>query len=235
MKTKNFLIIALLLSGCISQKLFAQTQLAVTMIDSFPVLPDTAVENQLENFNITVYNMDSNAFTANDSLRIFLRNTDTTNLTQPEQVLGSVFIGTLSGNDTITFFIQGYNFTPATYRAGNNIVVVWPKIGNITGTTYDSLQLDTIYFVPLLSVNMLSEQNQSFSLFPNPVTDEIRINSDHQNPIEYVRILNNLGQVIMFRRSAGEPLDVRHFSEGFYFLEVKDQNGTIFRKKFLKL
>ncbi|HKR06561.1 MAG TPA: T9SS type A sorting domain-containing protein [Bacteroidia bacterium] len=235
MKTKRFLLITLLLAGIFSKNSFAQQILmTVTSVDSFPVLPlDTAYENDQYNFNIHVSNLGSGVVPVLDTCRVFLMNTDTNFSTI--ETLGKIYIDTLHGNDNFSIPVFSYQFTPATYKTGNNIVVVWPRINSNPGATFDSLQIDTVYFVPLLSINMLSEQIQSFFLFPNPVTDQIRINSNHQNSIEYVRISNDLGQTVMFRRSAGKNLDVRFLSKGFYFIEITERNGTVSRKKFLKL
>jgi hypothetical protein len=237
MKRKIFLLIVIFLTSIYSKNCFAQLiQLTILSVDSFPVLPqDTAYEaNQNQyNFLVHVFNMANNQVTVNDTCRIFLKNTDTTFSTT--EILASTPVGTLFGFDFINIPVNNYQFTPATYKAGNNIVVVWPRIGNGTNTTFDSLQIDTVYFVPLLSMNMLNVQNQTFTFFPNPAIDQIIINSDREKYIDYVRILNDLGQTILYRRSAGKYLDVKFLSEGFYFIEIRDRNGTISRKKFLKL
>jgi hypothetical protein len=234
MKTKKIFLIALLGVNLVTQKLFAQQpQLTVTQLAGFPALPaDTAKEVNQYNFIISVSNLSAGAVQVNDTMRVFLKNTDTTIATI--ETLGSVFIDSLVGLDTFSITKNNYQFTSNTYKTGNNIVVVWPRIDSIPGATFDSLYID-VYFVPLLSVNMLSEQNQSFFLFPNPVTDEIMLDSDHQNSIGYVRISNDLGQTVMFRSSVGKNLDVRFLSKGFYFIEITERNGIVSRKKFLKL
>ena len=234
------ILVTLSLANLKSPNSFAQqAQLYIDQVDSLNAfLPnDTVFEGGSPyNFNIRVRNFDPNPSAPNASLKIYLRNTDSTALTQPEQLLdSSIFIASLSGNDTINVPINGYNFTQATYRAGNNIVVVWPRLGSNVATTYDSLQLDTIYFVLLSSVNMISAQNDPALFFPNPVISEIIINKNDKKSIEYVRILNDIGQEILHRRTFENHLDVRFLSEGFYFIEIKERNGTISRRKFLKL
>ncbi|MEO5569923.1 MAG: T9SS type A sorting domain-containing protein [Bacteroidia bacterium] len=238
MKTKRILLIALVLAGIFSKKGFAQqAQLQIYAVDSFPTWPnDTVYENQTRNLGFRVRNVNSSPLTVNAYLKIFLLNTDTTLLSQPLQLVDtSYFIQNLVGNDTIYVLVSNYPFTSATYRAGNNIVVVWPRIGNDPTTTYDSLQLDTVYFVPFSSINMLRVDNEAFSVFPNPVKDKINMNSGDRNPIEYVRILDDMGQQMLYRRTSEKQLDVHFLSDGFYFVEIKARNGIILRRKFLKL
>lgn len=233
MKTKRFLLIVILAAIFTLQRVSAQqVQLTIQDIDSFPVLPVLALEGQPYNFTIRVYNLLNNQFGTTDTLKIFLANKDSLNNVEE---IADTLIPLFQGNDTILVHVSNYQFTSAHYKAGNNIVVVWPRLGNIIGTTFDSLQIDTVFFVPLSSVNMLNESNQAFYFFPNPVTDAIMIKSGSESFIDYVRILNELGQEIMFRRSSVKYLDVRFLSEGFYFIEIKERNGTISRKKFLKL
>ncbi|MEP7169475.1 MAG: hypothetical protein ABI855_08920, partial [Bacteroidota bacterium] len=144
----------------------AQAQLYIDQVDSFNIpifLPnDTVHEGQSpSSFHIRVRNLDTNSYQPGVYLKIYLRNTDTTGLTQPEQLLdSSMLISNIVGQDTFNLYINAYNFTSSTYRAGNNIVVVWPRLGFDTTTTYDSLQLDTIYFVPLASLTLVNIPNE---------------------------------------------------------------------------
>jgi|SRR6185436_10321639 len=236
MKTLKFLIASVLFSLIFSKSCFPQQfQLSVTGITNFPVLPnDTAYEQQTDSLIINVINMDSGFVAINDTLWVFLRNTDTIYDQFPD-ILVSLFIDTLQGNDTFHLENGNYPYSQSTFKAGNNIVVVWPRMGINPNTTYDTLQIDTVYFVPFASVSMLNVNSEAFSIFPNPVSEEIYINSVPEKYIEYVRILNDIGQEVLFRRTFEERLDVRFLSEGFYFFEIRERNGTIIRKKFLKL
>lgn len=232
MRTKKFLFCTLLFIGLISQNAYSQSmQLTIGQIDSFPSLPnDTAFEGQFYNFTIAVYNLDNNQFTTSDTLKIYITNDSS----QATVLIADTIYPVFQGLDTINIPVNNYQFSSPFYKTGNNIVVVWPRVGNIISTTNDSLFLD-VYFEPLTSVNMLSVQNEIFSVFPNPVSDKITINLEIGKFIEYVRILNDLGQEIRLLKTVGKQVDVRFLTEGFYFIEIKERNGTITRKKFLKL
>jgi hypothetical protein len=233
MKTKRFLLLLIIAANFnLPRALAQQVQLTILNVDSFPVLPSLALEGQSYNFTFTVYNMINNQFGTTDTVKIFLANKDSLNNVEE---IADTLIPLFQGNDTILIHVSNYQFTSAHYKAGNNIVVVWPRLGNIIGTTYDSLQIDTVYFVPLASINMLNAQNNTFSMFPNPATDIITINKEGEKYIEYVRILNDIGQEILYRRSFKDHLDIRFLTPGFYFIEIKERNGTLSHKKFLKL
>jgi hypothetical protein len=243
MKRNKILFFAILfVAGFNSQINFAQpqAQLYIDQIDSIndPIfLPDTVYEGQLpSSFRLRIRNFNTNPYQPNAYLKLYLRNTDTTGLTQPQELLdSSLLISNLVGLDTFYVFIPVYNFTSSTYRLGNNIVVVWSRLDNDTSSTYDSLQLDPIYFIPLSSLSLVNIQNKAIFFFPNPVIEGITLIREGKKPIDYVRILNDLGQEILFRKTFEDHLDIHFLSEGFYFIEIKERNGTILRKKFLKL
>jgi hypothetical protein len=194
---------------------------------------DTAQSNQAYNFSGTILNSSGNNISVHDSLRVLLRNQDTTN-TPKTDTLVTLWIDSLNGFDTINFSVTNYYFTQQTYKLGNNIIVVWPRFDTIFSPPYDTLNLP-VYFRLLSSVNEINLVNPTFSFLPNPVRDKLIINSNREKFIDYVRILNDLGQEILFRRTFVDHLDIRFLSEGFYFIEIKERNGTVSRKKFLKL
>ena len=236
MKGKKILYIALFLAMITSIKSNGQQiQLFVSQFDSsFPVVPfDTAQSNQAYNFSGTILNSSGNNISVHDSLRVLLRNQDTTN-TPKTDTLVTLWIDSLNGFDTINFSVTNYYFTQQTYKLGNNIIVVWPRFDTIFSPPYDTLNLP-VYFRLLSSVNEINLVNPTFSFLPNPVRDKLIINSNREKFIDYVRILNDLGQEILFRRTFVDHLDIRFLSEGFYFIEIKERNGTVSRKKFLKL
>ena len=236
MKGKKIWCIALFTAILISTRSNGQQiQLLISQIDTlFPQLPfDTAYSSTQYSFAGTINNMSTNVVSVNDSLRVLLRNQDTAN-TPKIDTLVTLYVDSLHGNDTIHFTVNSYYFTQQTYKLGNNIVVVWPRFDSIISPPYDSLQLP-VYFTILSSVNEIIMADPVFSFLPNPVRDKIIIDVSHEKFIDYVRILNDIGQEILYRRTFENHLDVRFLSEGFYFIEIKERNGTISRKKFLKL
>jgi hypothetical protein len=69
----------------------------------------------------------------------------------------------------------------------------------------------------------------SFSVYPNPTTDVIQIQSEVAVQQVLIRDLN--GAVVM--ESNQKVVDVRHLTQGVYFVELVHQNG-ISSKRFIK-
>jgi hypothetical protein len=78
--------------------------------------------------------------------------------------------------------------------------------------------------------------NNSISIYPNPVTDNITINAgDLRNEIYDLRIYDVIGNLVLEKNIANNKtsIDVSTFSSGVYVVEVRTENG-IEVKKFLK-
>lgn len=70
-----------------------------------------------------------------------------------------------------------------------------------------------------------------FSLYPNPTNGLLNIKSN--TSISEVSIYNNLGQLLIASEEKNQ-VDVSVFSEGIYFVKIKDENGRIETKKVMK-
>jgi hypothetical protein len=233
MKRKLIVFIAALLLVCLTVQIGNSQKLKVTDLSGFPVCPsDSAFEGQVDSFSIQVVNLDINSVTVGDFLYVIFQNDSAPSI--KTDTVFSVYIDSLQGQDTLNYTTAPYTFTVSRYKTGNNIVVVWPKIANDTSSTADSLNI-CVFFVPLQSLNILNVFNSGFFIFPNPVIKLLNLSRGDGNSIEYVRITNDIGQEILFRRTIEKQLDVGFLSEGFYFIEIKERNGVISRKKFLKL
>ena len=102
----------------------------------------------------------------------------------------------------------------------------------------------TMYFAkmqgtPMVRLNILSptgikdiSNNISFSLFPNPATNELIIRASNFNP-ETVTIYDISGQKIV-EQKFNTRIDIGRLSSGMYLIELKSGNAVV-RKKFTKL
>ncbi|MDP2687967.1 MAG: T9SS type A sorting domain-containing protein [Aequorivita sp.] len=70
-----------------------------------------------------------------------------------------------------------------------------------------------------------------FSLYPNPTTGLLTINSSSK--VSEITVYNNLGQ-LLFTSEEKKQIDISTLSEGIYFVKIKDQNGQIETNKVLK-
>ncbi len=199
--------------------------LRVSAMPLFPDLPqDTAYEGQTYTFELEVIN-NSNIFINNSvSFDMEVDSGTVTFLTNPQT--------TLPPGDTIYLTVTPFNFQPPLFKAGNNIVVVWPVVNGIA-VPVDSF-VTNVFFIPLNSVGGGELTDNLFNLHPNPVNDQLQLYVRDPELVEYVRIYAFTGQMvsnIAFQKSGF--INVSHLSRGIYILEV-NLNGKMIRRKFLK-
>lgn len=70
----------------------------------------------------------------------------------------------------------------------------------------------------------------SFSVYPNPTTGILQINSEI--PIKKIEVINSLGQYIF--STDQNQIDISKLSNGIYFLKITGQNGNSETKKIVK-
>ncbi|MGZ4082054.1 MAG: T9SS type A sorting domain-containing protein [Bacteroidia bacterium] len=94
------------------------------------------------------------------------------------------------------------------------------KIDHIGNTVALSSGMDSSQFVnPTTSFNHI--RNAAFSIFPNPATDKITIQS--KNELGTISILNSLGENVFqsISKDVREQIDISKLPSGIYFVEVK--------------
>ena len=202
------------------------TGLKVTQMTGYPVLPDTAYEGVSYSVTIKILNFSNS--TINGGVDILLK-TDS----------GTVAITTFPGlvlfpNDSVTQLIQTYNFDTQTYKAGNNIVVVWPVVQGAPAFPIDTF-FTQVYFVPLASLNAPEVEAIKFAMYPNPATSELKVVSSSDEQLEYVRILMPDGRQVSQLLPLGDGIiDIRRLNPGIYFLEASSKNRRGV-KRFIKI
>lgn len=106
------------------------------------------------------------------------------------------------------------------------------KINTVAGRTYYSA---------IRRLSGKENDNDIFTLYPNPVTDKITINfnSSRQGSIKLIRILNSSGQTMRIINAASllnKPqldIDVMRLAGAQYFIEVRTDD-EVFRRAFIK-
>ncbi|WP_198517120.1 InlB B-repeat-containing protein [Tenacibaculum sp. SZ-18] len=106
--------------------------------------------------------------------------------------------------------------------------------GDATGTTtqvtitMDSDKNVTATFSATLGVNE-DKFKVPFKLYPNPVTDVLRIES--QEVVHKVKIYNTLGKEVLFKNSFDEEtINVSNLSQGIYFMIIETETGKGVRR-----
>lgn len=231
MKKVYVILLLALFSGMNPTFLSGQgvTGLEVVSMPGFPDLPlDTAYEGQSYTFDVLIRN-NTNIALSNATIEVQLKADSLENTIATAQQVN------LNTGDTLILTLSGYNFTQAAYAAGNNIVVVWPRIA----APASSLPADTfytnVYFVPLNSLDdgKLIEDQAPFTLYPNPATGTLQIMNDLNLSIEHVRIFDNTGKLFLRREGHDDfNFDVSYLPAGMYWL-VGEVNKREYYLKFL--
>lgn len=84
----------------------------------------------------------------------------------------------------------------------------------------------------LLSSETFSLDN-NITIYPNPATSVIHIDTKHEKEIKALIIYNNIGQVVYKDNSSIFEINVTQFESGYYTIAIETDSGTEF-KKFLK-
>jgi len=219
-----FLIQFIFPSAAISQGV---ASLKVIEMAGFPDLPtDSAYGNQVYNFNVVVFNNSNQALNSTLDIQMKVDSVETTLVSDPQPFL---FPG-----DTLTISVTNFSFSPVQFLAGNNIVVVWPRV-NGSSIPIDSF-FTAIYFVPLSSLGdgTFEDNSMYFNVYPVPSGDYINILEKDGKAFEYVRIFDVTGKLISDKLTVfNNQLYVGNLSPGQYLVEVGYEKKR-YCSKFLK-
>ena len=71
----------------------------------------------------------------------------------------------------------------------------------------------------------------NFSIYPNPVKDILRINTDKTS--YQIEVYNALGEPLILKKNVSQIV-VSTLSQGIYFIKIKDEKGNYTTKKIMK-
>jgi hypothetical protein len=83
---------------------------------------------------------------------------------------------------------------------------------------YDCGTTDTVH---INVVGISDDFEQTFKLYPNPASDYLHIELQHE---AHVTIFNTLGELMYQTRTQENTIPVSKFPNGLYFLRVEDGN-----------
>ena len=112
-------------------------------------------------------------------------------------------------NDTVTYTVQ---------------LILDNSLG-----TYDTVKVDYIHPSYPVSVKPVDDANLNIAVYPNPVTDQLLIQSEKHN-IATIKLYNQAGQQVynteaLLDKNITLDMDQLKLSKGNYFLEVTTVNG----------
>ena len=125
---------------------------------------------------------------------------------------------------TVTLSIAGYT-TPANLDASEHDIIMPYVTGNTATMTaaVDNVTLEANSVAHLGTSNVGQIGDLQLSVFPNPTTDVLNINS--QSKVKAVKVYDATGKKANVTLQ-GKRIDVRNLAKGVYILNVTTENGT---------
>jgi hypothetical protein len=125
-----------------------------------------------------------------------------------------------------------FNGTPQALEVGENEITVAAVTFNRTVKVQFSsgdIAVSKIVLNGTTTLNIDAINSESFTIYPNPVSDKISIIGIEN--IKSVKIFNSLGALVKHTKNATN-IDVSDLTKGIHFIEV--DSGNIMTKKFIK-
>ncbi|MBI9064219.1 MAG: T9SS type A sorting domain-containing protein [Marinilabiliaceae bacterium] len=134
---------------------------------------------------------------------------------------GKLYGRTHYGGSENKSILYEYDITSDTYA----IVMEYDALNNNAGTLLE-ISSDNPTSVPGLDMD-----DKSVSVYPNPTTGHIRIDSDIE--ISSIKIYNQIGQLVSsnFKR---QSIDISHLNAGIYIIKLIDREGIVKSHKIIK-
>lgn len=131
------------------------------------------------------------------------------------------------------------NLVGQIFRCRNNKVALLAEINpNLTCIQVDDIAYSTANWTSIdaqtsfnincggSSANVITEDFEEFSIYPNPVEQELRVATTFD--IHSIAVFNPGGKLIF--KGKGEILNLAHLDTGIYFLKIHTSGGVFSRK-----
>ena len=129
-------------------------------------------------------------------------------------------------------FHYGWGRLNASGTRGQNAVVIYKDFAYNAMADASIVAGDT----GSASIGMAETVLQSISVYPNPSSDFITIESSETSVIESLTVYSITGKMILRKTdvSTKERIDIRSLDRGSYFIALQPQNGAIYTVKWIK-
>ncbi len=209
-----------------------QTQAQVSyelQIDTIVALPDTVEDGETVTFFVQISLNSPLIYQGNIYLELEyggnLYAVDSTTVNQ----------NFLSPNSPNTIMATHRFSTDDDLSIGDNVVVVWPRIGNGTEpeqTVVNPYQTTVTLVEPNGIENNEPERIRASIIRPNPANSNIGL--DLQPELQVSRsILYDLTGKVLVESGREKQLDVSRLPEGLYFVDVLTEDGNVYSDKLL--
>lgn len=212
-----------LLAVCLGLGLITSTSNAQTYVlevDSVVALPDSIVDGTTVTFYMMVSQTGTPLFYQGN---IYVELEYGGNFYEADTTLGQGFVTPNAPNQLqVTHRFS----TDDDLSIGDNVVVVWPRIGDGSDPPQTTVPYHTI--ITLIEPNGVQEvENESSPfIYPNPASEIIYLENRIKDHVISLRINDQLGRTVL-RSSKNGLLNVSQLSNGLYFLVVELVDGSI--------
>jgi hypothetical protein len=80
-----------------------------------------------------------------------------------------------------------------------------------------------------VTLGITNLEYDSISIFPNPVTNQLTIQSKKNLRINKIKLYNSYGQLLMNTKPENSTIDISTFSTGVLTLEIETNKGLIYK------
>lgn len=142
----------------------------------------------------------------------------------------NTFIGTNAPN---TLQVTHVFTTDNDLSIGDNVVVVWPRIGNGVNPPQEVLNPKTVV-ITLVEPNgvreLIKERKRIF--YPNPASSILYLMDELKIEIKQISIYDALGKHVDTSHGS-TPIDVSNLPTGMYFIHAETQSGMLISDKLI--
>ncbi len=93
---------------------------------------------------------------------------------------------------------------------------------------------DVFEFSNVISINLKSEYDTDFSVFPNPTNGQLFLKNIDLDTAESISLKNHIGETVAEFSTTESQFDLTHLSDGIYFLVVKKNREFTTKKVILQ-
>lgn len=122
-----------------------------------------------------------------------------------------------------------YNYNLGSY-AGQTIYIAFNEYVADNQTDGAFFSLDNVVVGPASSINNITSDNNTISVYPNPAKDFITVNSIAT--IKTVKVYNTVGQVVVEKsvKDNVAKINVSELKSGVYFVATETEKGIVTKK-----
>jgi hypothetical protein len=208
----------------------AQSQTYQLQIDSIVGIPDTVYDGQEINF-FMIISMTSPLFYQGD---IFVELEYNGAFYPVDSAIVANATSSLSPNAPNTIQVMHRLSTDDDLNIGDNVVVVWPRIGDGVNPTQVVNNPETV-IITLVEPNGVDENvrpTQRKMVYPNPAQTTIHFIDEFLLETNEITIHDAFGRIVK-KTSSTSKIDVSDLPHGLYFVRAEMRNGRFFSDKLI--